>query len=306
MNNDVRPDGASVSYPSVALVLGSCISLQFGAALAVQLFDHASPWSVTFLRLAFAAVALCLVLRPQVHSWTRQQWIATALLGSALSLMNGFFYASIARIPLGVAVTIEFLGPLFLAAALSQSRRDILWVVMALAGMALFGADSFRSAQSQNSEPLDALGVVLVLIAAAFWTVYILMSKRVGQLVPGTQGLAVAMVFGTLTLAPMGVADSPTLFTDPQLLLLTVGTALLGSLIPYSLEMMALKNLGSGTFGILLSLEPVMAAFFGWLLLRQDLGPLPWLAIVLVVVSSIGVTLSGRRRPAYTSSSSSG
>ncbi|MCY1157596.1 MAG: EamA family transporter [Citricoccus sp.] len=274
----------------VVLVIGACVSLQFGAAVAVQLFPVLGPWGVTTLRLGLAAVLLLGLVRPRVREWTRAQWTAVVLFGISMGAMNGVFYAAIDRIPLGVAVSIEFLGPLVLAALLARRWVDGLWVAVALAGMALLAVDS-----ASGDGALDPVGVLFALVAGAFWMAYILTSKRVGALVPGSGGLAVALVVATAVVAPLGAPGAAGAFADPALLGLGLLVALLSSVVPYSLELNALRRLPPAVFSILLSLEPAFAALFGWLLLGQESGLLRTLAIVLVVAASAGVTLTARR-----------
>lgn len=280
-----------VSASSVLLILGSCTSLQFGAALAAQLFDDLGSWGVTVLRLGIAALALVVVTRPSIRRWTLRQWAAVALFGLAMAGMNGFFYAAIARIPLGTAVAIEFLGPLVLAAALSRKRADTVCVALAATGMALLGLESLI-----GSDPLDPLGVGFVLLAAASWAGYIVTSARVGQRVPGAGGLAMAMVVGTLVVAPLGLPGAAHGLSDPRLLGLAALTALLASLIPYSLEFAALRRMPRHVFGVLMSLEPVVAALAGWLVLDQRLGLWRSVAICLVVTASVGAAIANRPR----------
>lgn len=285
-----RPAGRPPNLlAGVGLVVGACVSLQFGAAVAVQLFPHLGSWGVTTLRLGIAAVILLAIVRPRVRSWTRRQWTAVVLFGAAMGCMNGSFYAAIERIPLGAAVSIEFLGPLVLAAVLARRLLDGLWVAVALAGMALLGLDSALG------EDLDPVGVVLALVAGVFWAGYVLTSARVGQLVPGSGGLAVALVVATLVVAPLGAPGAVGALADPMLLGMALVTALLASLVPYSLELAALRRVPAPVFSILLSLEPAFAALFGWILLAQESGPLRIAAIVLVITASAGVTLTGRR-----------
>lgn len=285
---DISPNRGT--GPAVLLVIGSCISLQFGAALAVQIFPHAGAWGVSMLRLLLAGLILWAVVRPQVWLWNAHQWRRVIIFGISLGLMNSFFYASLEHISLGMAVTIEFLGPLLLAAFLSRRLLDLVWVGLAAAGLGLIGWDALL-----GSSHLAPAGVTLALIAGVFWVCYILASAKVGQIIPGQGGLAVAFVIGAVAAAPLGTPGALTILTDTNLALLVVGTALLGSLVPYSLELMALRRLPPGVFGILLSLEPVFAAFFGWLLLSQGLSTWQVAAIVLVITASVGVTWSQRR-----------
>lgn len=278
----------------VALVVGSCLSLPFGAAVAAQLFPVLGPWGVTSLRVAIAALLLIVIVRPRPRRWSRSQWLAAALFGVSLAAMNGFFYAAIDRIPLGPAVAIEFLGPLVLAAALTRRLADAAWVALALVGMALLGVDGLIGA-----EPLDPLGLVFILVAAGFWALYIRMSARVGALIPGSGGLAMGLLVAAVLLIPVGAPTAATIAADPQLLLLAALTAVLSSVIPYSFELAALRRLPQRVFGVLLSLEPAFATLAGWLILGQAATPLRLLAIALVVAASVGTTLGvrSRRRP---------
>lgn len=274
----------------VALVIGSCLSLPFGAAVAAQLFPALGPWGVTALRVAIAALLLLVIVRPRPRGWTRSQWIATVLFGVSLAAMNGFFYAAIDRIPLGPAVAIEFLGPLVLAAVLTKRLADALWVGVALAAMVLLGVDGLIGA-----EPLDPLGVFFILIAAGFWAMYIRMSARVGALIPGNSGLAIGLLVAAVLLLPVGVPASVAVAGAPELLLLAAVTAVLSSVIPYTFELAALRRLPQRVFGVLLSLEPAFATLAGWLILHQEATALRMLAIVLVIAASIGTTLGVRR-----------
>ncbi|AVL98092.1 DMT family transporter [Microbacterium paraoxydans] len=284
-----RP-AASGPLVGVALVIGSCLSLPFGAAVAAQLFPVLGPWGVTSLRVAIAALLLVVIVRPRPRAWTRSQWLAAVLFGVSLAAMNGFFYAAIDRIPLGPAVAIEFLGPLVLAAVLTRRLADAVWVGVALLGMALLGVDGLAGA-----EPLDPLGVVFILVAAGFWVMYIRMSARVGALIPGSSGLAMGLVVAAVLLIPVGVPAAATVALDPQLLLLAAVTAVLSSVIPYSFELAALRRLPQRVFGVLLSLEPAFATLAGWLILGQDATPLRLLAVALVIAASVGTTLGVRR-----------
>jgi inner membrane transporter RhtA len=278
------------SNPAVLLVLGSCVSLQFGAAFAAQLFPTLGSWGTTALRLGIAALVLLAIARPAVRAWNWDQWRATVALGLSLAGMNGFFYAAIDRIPLGTAVAIEFLGPLTLAALLTRKGRDLVWVGLALSGMALLGLESVLTPNA-----LDPLGAFFALIAAVFWALYIQTGARVGILVPGTGGLAVALLVATLAVAPLGAPGAVAVVDAPHLILIAFGTALLASVIPYTLELAALRRVPRNVFGILLSLEPVAAAAIGWLLLHQSAGPVRIGAIALVVAASVGSSLSAGR-----------
>jgi inner membrane transporter RhtA len=286
----VQKPAASGPLVGVALVIGSCLSLPFGAAVAAQLFPVLGPWGVTSLRVAIAAILLVVIVRPKPGKWTRPQWLAAVLFGVSLAAMNGFFYAAIDRIPLGPAVAIEFLGPLVLAAVLTRRLADAAWVGVALLGMVVLGIDGLIGA-----EPLDPLGVVFILIAAGFWVMYIRMSARVGALIPGNSGLAMGLLVAAVLLIPVGIPAASTVAMDPQLLLLAAITAVLSSVIPYSFELAALRRLPQRVFGVLLSLEPAFATLAGWLILGQDATPLRMLAVALVIAASVGTTLGVRR-----------
>lgn len=282
---------SSSTAPAVLMVIGSCTSLQFGASLATQLFGPLGATGVTTLRLGLAAVMLALVTRPRVRTWTRSQWTAVAAFGLALAGMNGMFYEAIARIPLGPAVAIEFLGPLGLAAILSRKLKDFAWIVLALVGVMILGFDDAGGS-------LDLVGVAFVLGAGFFWALYILASERVGGAVDGAGGLAMALVVGTVALVPFGAQGAWTGLTDVHYLALAIGTAFLASVVPYALELSALRRLPKAVFGVLLALEPVIAALAGWLLLDQGFGATRALAVLLVVVAGAGSAITASRRDA--------
>jgi len=281
------------SLGGAALVFGSCVSLSIGAAFATQIFPALGAWGVTALRLSIAAVVMMLLVRPALSRWTRAQWKAALLFGIALGGMNGAFYAAIDRIPLGAAVAIEFLGPLVLSAALTRRLIDTAWLGLAVAGIALLGVDGMIGA-----DPLDPIGVGFALIAAAFWAFYIRATARAGAVIPGRGGLAVAFVVASVLLLPFGVPAALTAAADPMLVLFAALTALLASIIPYTLELAALRRLPQRVFGILLSLEPATATVAGWLLLGQAASGLRLTAVAFVIAASIGVSLAARRAPA--------
>lgn len=273
-----------------ALVLGSCVSLSFGAALATELFPSFGAWGVTALRLSIAAVVMVLVVRPAVRGWDRRQWKAAITFGVALGGMNAAFYAAIDRIPLGPAVAIEFVGPLVLSAVLTRRLADTGWLVLAVVGIGLLGVEGLLGADA-----LDPVGVGFALIAAAFWAFYIRASAHAGAVIPGRGALAVAFIVASVLLLPFGVPAAVTAASDLWLIVLAIGTALLGSIIPYTLEFSALRVLPQRVFGILLSLEPATATLAGWMLLGQHASPLRLLAIALVIAASVGVSFVGPR-----------
>ncbi|GAB7190103.1 DMT family transporter [Kineococcus sp. NUM-3379] len=287
------PPGAAGRGGAVAMVLGSCVSLQVGAACAALLFPVTGSGGATLLRLGLAAVVLLALARPRLRSWTRPQWTSAVLLGGSLAAMNTAFYGAIARIPLGTAVTVEFLGPLALAAVMSRRARDLLWVALALAGVVLLWSAGDGSGGGPGAG-LDGTGVALALVAGAFWALYILAGARAGAVAPGLGGLAIATAAGALAVLPLG-AGALGLLARPELLPAAAGMAVLASVVPYSLEIAALRRLPPAVFGVLLSLEPAVAALAGWLLLGQHLGPAAVLAVGVVVAASAGSTLAGRR-----------
>ena len=203
--------------------------------------------------------------------------------------MNGFFYEGISRIPMGPAVAIEFLGPLGLAAILSRRAKDFAWIILALAGVMALGFD-------RADGPLNPVGVACILGAAFFWAMYILASENVGRVLDGAGGLAVAMVAGALVPLPLGYEGALRGVTNVQYLALAVATALLASVIPYGLELSALRILPKATFGVLLALEPVFAALGGWLILGQGLGWVRAVAVLVVVVAGVGSALTATKK----------
>lgn len=276
----------------VAMILGSCLSLQFGAALATMLFPALGSVAVTTLRLGIAALLLGVIVRPAAHRWNRQQWRSVGLLGLMFAGMNGTFFAAIARIPIGPAVTIEFLGPLVLAAFTSRRRLELGAAALALAGVSLFGLDDLHGATH-----LDPVGVLFALVAGVFWAGYIMANKRMGEHVQGLGGLVVALAIGCLVLLPLGAHGVVVAVQQTHLLIYGAGCALLSSVVPYALEVSALRLLPASAFGVLLSLEPAVAGIAGLFLLHQHLTPLSVVAIAMVVTASAATTLAGQPEP---------
>ncbi|GAS96846.1 membrane permease [Mycolicibacterium canariasense] len=277
------------------MVLGSCISLQFGAAVATPLLHHLGAGLPVMFRLLVAGALLLAVFRPRVGHWTASQWTSVLLFGLALAGMNGFFFAALARIPLGTAVTIEFAGPLLLAAVLARRARHLMCVAAAAVAIATLGLHGSGTATTH----LDAVGVVLALIAAGFWALYIVAGKRVGERVPGHGALPVSMLVGAAATVPFAVPALPALTQAPGLLLPLTAVAILSSVIPYSLEFAAMRRLDTQTFGVLLSLEPAVAGIAGWALLGQSLTWVDTAAIATVVIAS-AVAAVERRSPGAT------
>ncbi|HEU4804023.1 MAG TPA: DMT family transporter [Solirubrobacterales bacterium] len=269
---------------AVGLVLTGIASVQFGSALATTLFDEAGPAGTVLLRTAFAALVLAAIWRPAMRGRGETTWRAVALYGVCLVGMNLCFYESLDRIPLGIAVTLEFVGPLTVAIVGTRSRRDVIWVVLAAAGVVLLAPGI--------GDGLDALGVALALTAGGFWGAYILIAARIGRGSAGLGGLSAAMIYATVILLPFGVADAGADLLHPGVLAAGLGVALLSSVLPYTVELEALRRLPERTFGVLLSLEPAVAALVGLIVLDQHLLGREIVAIALVVAASAGALSS--------------
>ncbi|MCY7372554.1 MAG: EamA family transporter [Spirochaetaceae bacterium] len=272
--------------PAPLLVLVAIASVQLGSAVARTVFDEVGANGITLLRLGISALFLVLVVRPRVRRWSRQQVGSAVLLGLTMGAMNIVFYLSIRTVPLGVAVTVEFIGPLLVALVQSRRFRDFVFVLLAAAGVVLLGVDG------GSDVPIG--GLALALLAGLFWGGYILASARVGRLVPGMDGLAVALVVSAALALPFGAEGAMGAFGDPMLLMAGVAVALLSSVVPYGLELAALRRIPTRVFGILMSLEPAAAALAGLVVLGQQLAPRELVALVLVSVASLGVTLARR------------
>lgn len=283
----VRPSSVFDRVPAPGLVLVGIGSVQVGAAFATKLFAHLGPAGTVLLRVLFAAVVLCAIWRPRLRAHTARELRLAALFGLSLALMNLTFYEALDRIHLGIAVTLEFVGPLCVALAGSRSRLDVVWALLAAGGVALLGGFATAS----------LTGVVFALVAGGFWAAYILLNARVGRTFRGGGGLAIAMAVGTLPLIPIGIADAGAGLLHPDLLAEGFAVAMLSSVVPYSLELEALRRLPPQLFGVLMSLEPAVAALAGLVVIGQDLSALDVVAITLVVTASAGATF-GTRGPA--------
>jgi inner membrane transporter RhtA len=272
---------------AVGLVLAAACSVQGGAAVAKTLFPQLGPPGVVFLRLAFGSAALWAIARPQLRGRERADLRLIAALGVVLVSMNITFYEALSRAPLGIVVTVEFLGPLAVAVIGSRRAVDLLWVVLAGAGVALL-------AESRGGS-VHATGIVLAATAGFFWALYILLGVRVGQRFAGASGLAPAMALGAVLMAPWGIYTAGHHLRDAQLVGAAVGVGLLSSALPWSLELEALRRLPPHTFSVVLSLEPAVAALTGLLFLHEHLLGRAWIAIALVMLASAGA--AGHRRP---------
>ncbi|UFS96452.1 EamA family transporter [Nocardia huaxiensis] len=269
--------------PPTALVLGGIVSVQLGAAFAKQLFGATGPAGAVSLRLGFAGIILLIIWRSALRIDRRAIPVVLAY-GAVLGSMNLCFYEAIDRIPLGMAVTIEFLGPLAVALAGSRKWIDPVWAVLAGGGVLLL---------TQADGPVSMTGVLLALAAGGFWAGYILLTARLGERTSGGGGLALAMAFGGLLMAPAGIVEAGTALLDPAVLAVGFAVALLSSVVPYSLELEALRRIPPRVFGILMSLEPAVAAMAGLLVLGQVLGVGQWAGVVCVVAASAGATRTG-------------
>ncbi|MFC4590072.1 EamA family transporter [Sphaerisporangium corydalis] len=286
-----RPEGfrpgalaraAAGAVPPSGLVVLAILSVQVGAGLAKNLFTQLPPSAVVFLRIATGAVILGLVARPRLRGLTRRDLAVGAAFGVTLGVMNLSFYEALARLPMGICVTIEFLGPLGVALAASRRRRDLLWVVLAATGIVLLAP--------WGGGDLSWSGIAFSALAGACWAGYILLSAAAGGRFPGTTGLSFAMIVALVVIAPLGIASGGAGLLSPELILLGAGVGLLSSVIPYSLELEALRRMPKRVFGILMSLEPAAAALVGLVVLGELLDLREWAAIGCVVVASAGAT----------------
>ncbi|QXJ19986.1 EamA family transporter [Actinomadura graeca] len=279
------------SVPPPALILIGIVSVQVGAGLAKHLFDRLPPSAVVTIRLLTSAIVLAFVarraLRTVLRDHSRSSLAVAGGFGLALALMNFSIYQSFSRIPLGVAVTIEFLGPLLVAIVASRRPRDLIWAVLAGAGVVLL---------ARGGGDADLAGIGFALLAGACWAAYILLTAATGRRFSGSTGLALASVVGTAVVLPLGAASGGAAFLDPELLLIGVGVGLLSSVIPYSLELEALRRMPARVFGILMSMEPAVAALAGVVILGEVLSGRQWIAIGCVIVACAGAT-RGQKDP---------
>lgn len=275
--------------PVHALVLMSISSVQVGAAWATTIFHQVGASGACLLRLAAASVVLVIVGRPDVRAFSRRQWLWAAGLGLVLATMNLTFYHAISRIPLGTAVTIEFIGPLLVALAGSRRLRDLIWALLAAAGIV---ALCHGIASGTNAE-----GLIFAGIAGLTWAAYILVQAQVGKTFSDGSGLAFAMIAGTVVALPFGVSAGASRLLVPGTLAIGVAVGMLSSAIPYSLELRALRSLSTATFGVLMSLEPAFAALAGAVVIGQAITPRDALGIGLVCIASLGASLTSRTPP---------
>ena len=267
--------------PAVWLVITGIISVQVGAAIAKDLFDLVPPTAMVWLRLITSAVILLLVARPRLKGHSGRDWLIVLGFGVSLLVMNWAIYQSFARIPLGIAVTIEFLGPLTVAVIGSRRLTDLIWVALAGMGVALLGL---------SRATLTLAGVGFALLAALGWAFYILLSAQTGRRWPGISGIAIASMVGAIVLAPPAIVEAGSQMLNPTILALGFVIGLLSSVIPYSFELIALRRIPPRVFSILMSLEPAAAALAAMIVLGEFLSLVQWLAMGCVVIASIGAT----------------
>lgn len=274
------PVVSKAALPPVALVLLSILSTQLGAAIAKPLFLELSPPGVVLLRLGFGALMLMLWKRPDWGRYSAQEYRLLVLFGLSIATMNGFFYGAIARIPIGIAVTVEFLGPLGVALLKSRRRLDLLWVALAGAGVLLLSPTP--------GSALDPLGLVYALIAAVGWGSYILLSAKAGESFVGTDILPIVMTVAAIALLPSGLITGGAALGSPRLWALCALVGFLSSVVTYTLEMAALKRMAVNVFGVLLSWEPAIASLLGFVILGEVLSGRSILAIGLVSLAAAG------------------
>jgi inner membrane transporter RhtA len=265
----------------VWLVLAGIASVQLGAAVAKHLFGQIEPTAMVWLRLVTSSVVLLAWARPALRGRSRADWLTVVAFGVTLGAMNWSIYQAFARIPLGLAVTFEFAGPLVLAVVMSRRARDLAWVALAAVGVALLGVEK---------TDLDLAGVAFALAAGGAWAAYILLSAQTGRRWAGLDGLATASLVATVMLTPLAVPSGGSDLVDPQILLLGAAVGLLSSVVPYSAELMALRTIRPDVFSILMSLEPAAAALAGIVVLQEFLTPVQWVAVAAVMVASVGAT----------------
>ncbi|WP_294982023.1 DMT family transporter [uncultured Microbacterium sp.] len=279
---------ASGAPAAVGLVVAGLVCQEGGAAIAVTLFPHVGALGMVMLRLAFSALILLAVARPRLRGHGANAWRDVIVFGVVLGTMNGLFYLALQRLPLGVTVTIEVLGPLALSIIAGRRRSSWLWAGVALIGVVALAGGGW--------DRLDLLGVLCALGAAASWAIYILASARVGAAFPRLDGLAIAMAIGAVLSLPFGIVQAGAALLRPEMLALGAAVALLSSTLPYAFELIALRRLPAAAFAILMSLAPAVAALAGWALLGQHLAWLEIVGIVLVIAASIGAVRAAGRR----------
>jgi inner membrane transporter RhtA len=281
--------GLLTPAPSPVLVLGAIASVQFGSAIATTLFHQIGPGGAVWLRLLLGTVILIPLWRPRVRGRTRRELLLACVFGLVLAGMNFSFYSALHRIPLGIAVTFEFVGPLCVALAGSRRALDLVWVALALAGILALTRGGVHH--------LNGVGVALALLAGTLWACYILINARVGRAFEGGTGLTLALCVASVVMIPIGISQGGAHLLEPRSILIGAAVGLLSSAIPYSFENEALRRIDPAVFGVLMSIEPAMAALAGFLLLGQGLTARALIGIGLVVAASVGAARQSRKAP---------
>ncbi|QNK63605.1 DMT family transporter [Pedobacter sp. PAMC26386] len=277
----------SITIPPIPAVLLAIISVQGGAAIAKGLFPILGAESTAFIRIGLSAIILMSVNRTKLKNLTSEQWKAVIPYGICLGLMNLIFYMAIKRIPLGLGVTLEFVGPLIVAIFGSKRIQDYLWIFLAAIGIALIAPWA--------NQGIDLVGVLLALAAGGFWAGYIILGGRISKIMNGGDAVTVGMLFAAIVVAPFGIGSGGLMHLTPVLLLFGIALALLSSAIPFTLEINALRQMPARTFSILMSLEPAVAALNGLLILHEVLTFYQWVAVTCVIIASAGATLTTRK-----------
>ena len=275
------------SIPPIPAVLLSIISVQCGAAIAKGLFPEIGAAATASLRIGLSAIILLVAFRPNLSKLNAKQWKYVTLYGLSLGAMNMIFYMAIERIPIGLGVTLEFVGPLVLAIFSSKKAIDFIWVVLAAIGIALIAP--------WTSNGLNLTGVLLALLAGGFWAAYIILGGRISKIMKGGEAVAVGMLFATILILPFGIFSGGLNQLSPKLLGLGAALALLSSAIPFTLEINALKQLPARTFSILMSLEPAMASLAAFVFLQEYLSIIECVAVACVVIASAGSSFTARK-----------
>ena len=280
----------------IPLVLLSLLCQQLGASVAGLMFGTTGPAGMVALRLAFSALVLLALTRPRMRTLaglSRRGWAAVVLLGLTMAGMNLLIYAAFDRIPQGVAVTFEVLGPLALSVLANRRWLSVVWAALAFAGIALLGRDGFSA--GMDGAGLDPLGVAFALAAAACWAGFILANRHAGTHLPGVQGLALAMVVGSAVAVPVGAAAAGPVLLEPWVLAVGLGVALLSSSIPYGIEMQVLRTMPTGLFSLITCLSPVVAALTAWAVRGQRLAVLDLVGMGLVVLACAAAVWAAER-----------
>ncbi|MBW3518597.1 DMT family transporter [Flavobacterium sp. NKUCC04_CG] len=272
---------------AVSAALLSMVCVQGGASIAKQLFPAVGAVGTSSLRIGLSAIILTCINRPKFLTFTKQQWLYCAMYGIAIAAMNLIFYMAIQRIPLGLGVTVEFIGPLFLALSLSRRWMDVVWALLACAGILFI-------VPWQNND-VDLLGLFLAFLAGLFWALYIVMGGKVASVMPGKDAVTVGMLIAALIIVPIALWDGSVFNLTPILFLKGLGVAVLSSALPFSLDLVALKSLPAKTFSILTSMQPAFAAFSGLIFLSENLTVLQWISIACVITASIGATTFSKK-----------